>query len=83
MVDMLQVSARTAFQPEQFHVLLKLTNHKEDLEVMCCLYDTGLFPGPIQGGARDPPALVLHNHLQRGEALHEEQVAGEGEWSKG
>lgn len=38
----------------------------------------GLLPCPFQSGARHPPALVLHHHLQRGQALHEEQAAGEG-----
>lgn len=38
----------------------------------------GFLPCPLQSRARHPPALVLHHHLQRGQALHEEQAAGEG-----
>src|SRR4029434_8509905 len=38
-----------------------------------------LLPCSFQGGARGPSALVLHHHLQRRQALHEEQAAGEGE----
>ena len=42
-------------------------------------HHVGVLPGPLQGSARDPPALVLHHHLQRGQTLHEEQAPGEGE----
>lgn len=48
--------------------------------VLSCLFafPVGLVPRPVQGGPRHPPALVLHHHVQRGEALHEEQAAGAG-----
>src|SRR4029434_999873 len=46
---------------------------------VCVVACAGLLPCSFQGGARGPSALVLHHHLQRRQALHEEQAAGEGE----
>lgn len=37
----------------------------------------GFISCPFQSCALHPPALVLHHHLQCGEALHEEQTARE------
>lgn len=41
--------------------------------------NAGFLPRSFQGSPCDSSALVLHHHLQRGQTLHEEQAAGEGE----
>lgn len=58
--------------------------YSESCPEVCSLFFLyiGLISCTLQGCACDPPALVLHNHLQCGQILHEGQTAGAGEWPR-
>lgn len=84
MVDMLQVTntwTECSTSPCEHETFFFLNVHSMSCPELAASFFscTGFISCTFQGCACDPPALVLHYHVQCGQILHEKQTAGEGE----
>ena len=80
MVDMLQVTNHIASNVRKRYYTVDPKQDQIFSLPLSLSRIAGLLSCPLQGRALHPPALVLHYHLQCGQAPHEGQAVGESEY---